>query len=77
MAEVYMADAPGGDMQVYECPYCSRSHPTIDEEGRPQECPNVCRRCGSPMDVEASRSFADTKAREVQKVANQRQRVKV
>ena len=62
MAEVYTVDVPGGEREAWQCPYCSRMYPTLDEEGRKLECPNTCRRCGSPMDIEKSKSYQGEKA---------------
>ena len=77
MADVYVVDCPGGERQAWQCPYCSRMYPTADEEGRPQECPAACRRCGSPMDVDKAQAFQDKKAAETAGPPRRRETVKV
>ena len=77
MTEVYIVDCPGGERQAWECPYCSRMYPTADEEARSLECPSVCRRCGSPMDVGKAQEFQDVKAAEAAGPLHRRETVKV
>ena len=77
MAEVYIVEVPGGERQAWQCPYCSRMYPTMDEEAHPLECPQNCRRCGSPMDVAKGKVYEDTKAGEAAAEPPRRQTVKV
>ena len=77
MADVYTVEVPGGERQAWQCPYCSRMYPTQDEEARNLECPNVCRRCGSPMDVAKAKEFEDSKAVEVAGPARKRATMRV
>jgi len=64
MGEVHTSEIPGGMGDAYECPYCSRGYPRRDLEDHEVHCPPTCRRCGSPMDIEASLAFAERKAHE-------------
>lgn len=77
MPEVYVVEAPGGERQAWQCPYCSRMYPTHDEEARTLECPTNCRRCGSPMDIAKAQAFQDSKAEQEVAAATKRQTVKV
>jgi len=72
MATVYVGEAPGGTMEIWECPYCSKSYPMVNvENGETLECPDTCRRCGSPMDVEKSIVFANAMAEKAAKATGQ------
>lgn len=45
------------------CPYCSKVYPEHDnEKDEPLQTPDKCRRCSSPMDIKASKVFADEQA---------------
>lgn len=48
--------------ECYVCPYCSRDYRALNERGEPARHPAACERCGCPMDIEASRAFADGEA---------------
>jgi len=77
MAEVYVVEVPGGERQAWQCPYCSKMYPTQDEEARKLECPNICRRCGAPMDVAKANAFENARAAEVAGPARPRAMVHV
>lgn len=47
---------------VAKCPYCSLYYPLMDEKEIPLEVPDVCRRCGSPMDYAKAKAFSDEQA---------------
>ena len=77
MAEVLIVTVPGGDRQAWQCPYCSRTYPTMDEEGRAMECPSICRRCNSPMDIAKAQAFQDAEALKADAPIRKRDTVKV
>ena len=62
MAQVLVKDAPGGH-EAYQCPYCGHLYLTkvVDEAGQitnqDADAPRNCRRCGSPMDIDAAQKF--------------------
>ena len=58
--QVPVIDAPGGTGELYQCPTCSRSYLMQDpENGAQLPPPQICKRCGSPMDIEAAKKYGD------------------
>ena len=65
MAEVAVVDIPGSPGEAFQCPYCSRMHPSMDLElDKAIKCPQECERCGCPMDIAQVTEFANQKAAE-------------
>lgn len=68
MANLVLTEAPGGLGDCYQCPHCGLMSLTkrLDDQGIPTEQdadpPRTCRRCGSPMDLDASQKFQDEQA---------------
>ena len=62
MGQVYTTEIPGGDLQAWQCPNCSKAYPMQDEDGRSLQCPGRCARCDCPMDIEQAKKFADAEA---------------
>lgn len=63
MAEVAVVDIPGSVGEAFQCPDCSRMHPSMDfEADKPIKCPRECARCGCPMDIAKQKEFSDQKA---------------
>lgn len=58
--DVLYTERNGQDVAV--CPYCSLYYPLKDEKEIALEIPDTCRRCGSPMDYNKSKVFADREA---------------
>ena len=50
------------DIDCVVCPYCSRMYPRKDERDKAMSIPLDCERCGSPMDTEQVKAFADLQA---------------
>lgn len=77
MAQVIVKEPPGGarldeagnaiDL-VYVCPTCSRGYQKANDRGERVEIPRTCHRCGSPMDIEKGKDFAQRMA---EQAANQ------
>lgn len=70
MGELTVIEHNGVDHAL--CPNCSRYY-AVEENVRyedgarrsdPLEVPSTCRRCGSPMDTEKARAYADKQAAE-------------
>lgn len=67
MANVIMTEAPGGQ-DAYQCPYCGHTYlaHVVDESGtvtaQTADAPRNCRRCASPMDVDAAQKYQDEMA---------------
>lgn len=68
MAQIVMTEAPGGFGDAYQCPFCGRMTLAKEtgEDGMPTsvdvDAPSKCKRCGSPMDIDAAHKYEEDMA---------------